>query len=234
MVLQLTSRFQYPHQVPENESRQFAVGAIILAAGASRRMGRPKLLLPWGETTVLGRLLQQCELQHARQIGVVCAADAKWMVAELDRLGFPESGRVFNSAPERGMFSSIQCAANWTGWSAELTHWLVMLGDQPHLRRETLQTLLDFGRRNADKICQPMRNGHRKHPVLLPKRVFAELKNDSAGDLKMFLVERARDLSGFESSDAGLDLDMDTPEDYERITRLFFCRIDQRTSSPNL
>ena len=120
------------------------------------------------------------------------------------------------------MFSSIQCAAGWVGWNPELTHWLITLGDQPHLREGTLQQLLDFGARNRDKICQPMRDGRRKHPVLLPKRFFAELKNTSVGDLKMFLVEHAKDLSGFESEDEGLDFDMDTREDYERVRKMIF------------
>jgi len=43
------------------------------------------------------------------------------------------------------------------------------------------------------------------------------LKNSNARDLKIFLLEQAINLSGFESNDAGLDLDMDTPEDYERV-----------------
>jgi CTP:molybdopterin cytidylyltransferase MocA len=67
-----------------------------------------------------------------------------------------------------------------------------------------------------------MRQGRRKHPVLLPKRFFARLKNTPTGDLKMFLVEHAPELSGFESDDAGLDFDMDTPEEYERVQRLSF------------
>jgi molybdenum cofactor cytidylyltransferase len=129
------------------------------------------------------------------------------------------------------MFSSIQCAANWTGWKAELTHFLIMLGDQPHLRIETLRELLDFGALNPNRICQPIRNGRRKHPVLLPKRVFAELKNTSAGDLKQVLIAHASELSGFESPDAGLDLDMDTPEDYERIKQLFLRPVGGISSS---
>jgi len=67
-----------------------------------------------------------------------------------------------------------------------------------------------------------MRNGRRKHPVFLPKQVFADLKNTQASDLKIFLVEHATDLSGFESDDAGLNLDMDTPEDYEELRRMYF------------
>lgn len=202
--------------------KRFAVGVLILAAGASRRMGEPKLLLPWGKTTVLGRLLQQCVMQQTRQIAVVCAAGAQSLSEDLDRLGFPKADRIFNPSPDRGMFSSIQCAANWPGWHAALTHMMIMLGDQPHLRRETLRTLLDFGARNPNKVCQPLRSGHRKHPVLLPRHVFGELKCNPVADMKMFLLEHAKELSGFESADAGLDLDMDTPEDYEQVTRLFF------------
>ena len=114
------------------------------------------------------------------------------------------------------MFGSIRCAASWNGWSPALTHWVITLGDQPHLRDATLQQLLDFGALHPDKICQPIRGERRKHPVMLPQRFFAELKNTSVLDLKIFLTEHATQLSGFESGDAGLDLDMDTPEDYER------------------
>jgi molybdenum cofactor cytidylyltransferase len=207
--------------VPDQNNKSFSVGVIILAAGASRRMGKPKLLLPWGTTSVLGRLLQQCDALKAGQVAVVCASGAKPLPEELDRLGFPQANRIFNPAPDRGMFSSIQCAANWTGWMAELSHFLIMLGDQPHLRVETLRQLQDFGALNPNKICQPIRGGRRKHPVLLPKRVFAELRNSSAGDLKQVLIAHASELSGFESPDEGLDLDMDTPEDYERVRQLF-------------
>lgn len=192
---------------------------MILAAGASRRMGRPKLLLPWGDTSVLGHLLQQWRQLGALQIAVVCATEARPLDDELNRIGFPIANRILNSTPESGMFSSIQCAACWSGWNSDLTHWIITLGDQPHLKETTLQTLLDFSARNPEKICQPIRAERRKHPVALPRRLFEKLKNTSATDLKIFLTENARDLSGFESGDSGLDLDMDTPEDYERTRR---------------
>ncbi len=185
-------------------------------------MGRAKLLLPWGETSVLGHLLQQWSRLGARQIGVVHAPDARPITAELDRLGFPAANRIVNPTPESGMFSSVQCAANWAGWNHELTHWLITLGDQPQLREATLQKLLGFSARSPGKICQPLRGGRRKHPVVFPKRFFEELKNTAAVDLKIFITEHAGQLSGFESDDAGLDLDMDTPEDYERAKRFSF------------
>src|SRR5262245_36520347 len=92
------------------------VGVIILAAGRSRRMGEPKLLLPWDDTSVLGHLLRLWKQLGAHQIAVVMATDDPAIAPELDRLGFPTSNRVYNPAADRGMFSSIQCAAAWHGW----------------------------------------------------------------------------------------------------------------------
>lgn len=204
----------------QKQESKLKVGVAILAAGASRRMGLPKLLLPWGETSVVGHLLQRWNRAAASQITVVCAAGAKPLTDELDRLRFSQTNRIVNPSPDDGMFSSIQCAANWAGWNPELTHWIITLGDQPQLRDTTLLRLLDFGARNPDKISQPMRSERRKHPVLLPKRLFLKLQDTRAGDLKMFLVEHAQDLSGFQSDDVGLDFDLDTPEDYERVKRL--------------
>jgi len=198
------------------------LGVLLLAAGGSRRMGQPKLLLPWGTTTVLGHLIQQWEKSGARQIGVVCAAGVAELQNELDRLGFPKENRIFNPAPERGMFSSIQCAAAWPGWNADLTHWMITLGDQPHLRRETLESLLSFGAANPRNICQPLRNGRPRHPVLLPKPAFAALKERSASDLRQFLESRADELAGVEVADAGLDFDIDTPADYQRAREWSF------------
>ena len=203
-------------------TEQIAMGVVILAAGASRRMGKPKLLLPWGSTSVLGHLLQQCQRLGARQVGVVRATTPQVVEIELDHLGFPKENRILNSTPDRGMFSSIQCAANWRDWSADLTHWLIMLGDQPHLRFETLRELIEFGARNPGNICQPMHHGHRRHPILLPKKIFVELQDASATDLKQFLQGHSNELAGFESDDPGLGLDIDTPADYEQARRIYF------------
>jgi molybdenum cofactor cytidylyltransferase len=191
-------------------------GVVILAAGKSRRMGRPKLLLPWKATSIIGHLLTQWNELGASQIAVVSAPVLAELSDELQRFAFPNVQRILNSDPERGMFSSIQCAANWNEWNSDLTHCIVTLGDQPHLRLETLRKLIDFGRANPEKICQPMRNGKPKHPVLLPKFFFDKLKKTDAPDFKEFLANHSKDFVGFESDDAGLDFDMDTPEDYER------------------
>ena len=190
--------------------------AVILGAGASSRMGRPKLLLPWRDTTVIGHLILQWHELGAAQITVVLRPDDSALTAELDRLQFPKSDRIENPRPERGMFSSIVCAARWSGWQPDIASWAIALGDQPHLRTETLRMLLDCSRQNLDAICQPVFGGHAAHPVILPRSVFEALKSSGAGTLKDFLkLAPCRNVQNV-INDPGLTLDLDTPEDYKQ------------------
>lgn len=184
-------------------------------------MGRPKMLLPWGKTTVLGRQIELWSQVSAGQTVVVCAADDSAVNAELDRLGFPATNRVFNPEPARGMFSSIQCAARWTGWQPALTHWAIALGDQPHLKPSTLQTLVDFARQHPAKICQPAFSGRARHPVVLPANVFKSLAASPVNSLKDFLQVHASLVKLVEVNDAGLELDLDEPSDYEAALKIF-------------
>jgi molybdenum cofactor cytidylyltransferase len=194
------------------------LGVIILGAGRSVRMGRPKLLLPWGETSVLGHLINQWCSLGARQISVVHAADDTAIPAELDRVAFAPKDRIANPNADRGMFSSILCAAQWTGWKPALTHWAIVLGDQPHVRVGTLRQLIDFSAQQPERICQPMQNAKPRHPVVLPKSAFLELADSQSANLKEFLL--GRDIAGCECDDPGLDLDIDQPEDYQRALTL--------------
>lgn len=192
------------------------LGVVILGAGASSRMGRPKLLLPWNGTTVIGHLLAQWHQLGAAQIGVVLRPQDALLAAELDRLGFPRAGRIENPQPGRGMFSSILCAAAWPGWKDEIAAWALTPGDQPHLRIETMRHLLEFHSANADAVCQLEFGGHARHPVLLPQRAFEELKTSRVETLNAFLKQtRIRSARSF-VDDPGLALDLDTPEDYQQ------------------
>lgn len=193
------------------------LGVVILGAGASSRMGRPKLLLPWLDTTVVGQIIRQWRELGAAQIAIVHRPNDAALFAELDRLNVPPQNRIENPQPERGMFSSIVCAANWPGWQKEISSRALTLGDQPHLRTQTLRVLLEFAARHADAVCQPEFAGRARHPVILPRAAFVELKNSRAKSLKDFL--RLVPLPHVQCSvaDAGIAFDMDTPDDYKQI-----------------
>jgi molybdenum cofactor cytidylyltransferase len=196
------------------------IGVIILGAGASSRMGRPKLLLPWHGTTVIGHIISQWRELGAAQITIVLRPNDVPLTTELNRLTFPQSNRIENSQPERGMFSSILCAAHWEGWKPNISSLAIVLGDQPHLRLETLRALLVFHEKHPDAVTQPEFAGHPRHPVLLPRRIFEELKQTRAETLKEFLKHISGSTVQYPVDDAGLSLDLDTPEDYkEAIVR---------------
>ena len=204
--------------MPRMASGHPQLGVVILGAGASARMGRPKLLLPWHGTTVIGQLIAQWQELGVGQIAVVLRANDSALNTELDRLNFSKAGRIENPQPERGMFSSVVCAANWHGWRQEISHWALVLGDQPHLQTETLRQLLEFSAQNPEAICQPAFGGRTGHPVVLPRRVFAGLKNSGAATLKDFLKLAPAPRVQCVTNDPGLTLDLDTPEDYKRLT----------------
>jgi molybdenum cofactor cytidylyltransferase len=205
---------------PARMSEAWTFSAVILGAGRSSRMGRPKLLLPWGNTTVIGHLITQWTRLGAEQVAVVCQPDDAALHAELDRLKFPAAQRIPNPDPDRGMFSSLQCAASWDGLKPVVDSVALALGDQPHLSTETLSEIVAFAQRHPEKICQPARAGHGRHPVFLLFAIFREIANSTAGTLKQFLAGHSAKLELLEMDDPGLDLDLDRPEDYQRAMDL--------------
>jgi molybdenum cofactor cytidylyltransferase len=216
------------------------LGVVILGAGASSRMGRPKLLLPWRDTTVIGQIIRQWRELGARQIAVIHRPNDEDLIEEIKhaegRAGspLPAAARtndgahgvtrptddsthfIVNPHPEQGMFSSVVCAANWTGWEKGISSWAVVLGDQPHLQTATLRLLLELAAQNPDAICQPQFGDHGRHPVILPRPAFEQLRDTRAGTLKEFLKLVACRSVQCAVNDSGLSLDLDTPEDYKR------------------
>jgi molybdenum cofactor cytidylyltransferase len=182
-------------------------------------MGRPKLLLPWGPTTVLNHLIHQWADAGAAQITLVRGADDESLDQERLRAATP-TDCIVNPTPERGMFSSIQCAAQWSGWKDAVTHWVVVLGDQPHLQAGTLKHLIEMVGSEPSAVWQPARSGRPRHPVILPKSAFERLRTSRVADLKEFLNSVPEGRRTVELNDPGLDLDIDTPEDYERAKRI--------------
>lgn len=196
-------------------------GVVILGAGASRRMGKPKLLLPWKETTIIGHLIEQWNELGADQIAIVLSEKNVPLTSELDRLGFSSANRIINSKPGRGMFSSIQRAASSVTWGVSLTHFVITLGDQPHLKIETLRKLIEFSTGADEQICEPSLHGRPKHPVVLPRHRFEQLASTEVETLKEFLDLNRDNVALVEINDGGLSVDLDTPEDYQQALQRF-------------
>jgi molybdenum cofactor cytidylyltransferase len=195
-------------------------GVVLLAAGASRRMGTCKLLLPWKEKTVLAHLLDQWRKVGAAQIAPVIDASNQPLKSALVDARFASDEWIENPFPERGMFSSLQEGSRWKGWRLGLTHWVIALGDQPHVQISTLRLLLETAQQNPTRICQPVFGQCAAHPIILPRDQFLALADSYAPDLRAFIRNHEELRLRISVNDPGVTGDLDTPADYAHWNRV--------------
>lgn len=198
---------------------EFRLAAIILGGGASRRMGSPKLLLPWRGATIIDHLIRTWRALGAAQITVVRSPSNDALAEILRSASVSDRDQIVNPDPDRGMFSSIREAAMWNGWKSGLTHWALILGDQPHLTSDSLRTLLHRAAAEPTAVWQPRYAAHRRHPVIMPAAVFHQLRVSSHKTLNSFLDDHPRRV--IEMDDARFALDLDRPEDYEAARKQY-------------
>jgi molybdenum cofactor cytidylyltransferase len=179
-------------------------------------MGRPKLLLPWGSTTVLGATVGALQGGGARAVYVAVAPDgplAGWRAPSGVRV-------VVNPDPTPGMLSSILAALDALAAAGDATPdpLLVCPADLPSLRPETVATLLDvYG--SLGGVVVPRHGRRRGHPLLIPAAWQRRIPELSArhGGLRQILELAAGAVHEVAVEDPGTVRDVDTPEAYERL-----------------
>ena len=190
--------------------------AIVPAAGASRRMGRPKLLLPYGQTTLAGALTSALRAGGASPVVVVTAPGD----TELQEWARGAGHQVaVNPDPERGMLSSIReglAAAGGTAWLAERGEVvLVAPADLPALRPATVAEILWRRAAAGAPLAVPTFLGKRGHPLAIAPKLLAEIDTlDPSIGLKELLERHAAAVLEVPVDDPGAVRDVDTPEDY--------------------
>ena len=186
--------------------------AILPAAGASRRMGRPKLLLPFGDSTVVGSVVRALRDAGVEPIVIVVSpgAEALRTWARTERLVVAENPR-----PERGMLSSIWCGLDAVRVDDHEGPLLILPADLPLLEAATVRRLIATADEEPDALVLPVHDGERGHPLVVPMGCVRRIRElDPAVGLKQ-LRERCRVVT-VEVDDPGVSIDVDTPEDYRR------------------
>lgn len=189
------------------------VTAIILAAGESRRMGKAKLLLPWGETTVLGQTLHQLQASQVEHLLLVSGHRA----AEVEAIAANAGARVVhNEAYAEGeMLSSLQVGLRHLEDGIEAV--LVVLADQPLIEPAIVDRLLKAYEARQGTLIAPSYQGKRGNPVLIDRRYFAELLALPWGQAPRTLLRRhPAELHLVAVDSPTVLLDLDRPEEYER------------------
>jgi len=183
------------------------ISAIILAAGQSKRMGQPKMLMPWGNTTVLGKVIQTIRSADIEDIILVTNSNIATHLTSLDY----EYHIALNDSGE--MLESIQIGLQAQKPSAEAT--LICLGDQPQVEERSVRNVCKGFLQSKSRIVVPSYQMRRGHPWLIARELWDEVLQMCAPEsMRDFLNSHKDDIFYIELDTSSILLDLDTPADY--------------------
>ncbi len=190
------------------------VGAIVLAAGASSRMGRPKQLLSVEGKTLLRRAAEAVVEAGCDPAVVVLREKTSDLLAELDGLAVhpvenPQANKGIGTSIRAGVSSLLQLSPN-------LEALLIVLCDQPRVNSQTLKMLIDSYRKSNKPVCACAFAGTIGPPVLVASPFFSKLQSlpDDRG-AKYLWMAQPQIVQQVCCEEAATDID--TPEDYQRL-----------------
>jgi molybdenum cofactor cytidylyltransferase len=191
------------------------IWAVILAAGESKRMGRQKLLLPFGDVTVIEAVARTALGSRVDRALAVLGADREAVRGKLERYGLEFA---VNEDFSEGMLSSVQ--AGFGALPAEAEAAVVMLGDQPFLPATVVDAVVEAFRLGGRGIVLPTCRGRRGHPVLIGLKYRDEvLALDPAEGLRGLMRAHPDDIGEAEVDDPNILRDIDVPEDYADLKK---------------
>ena len=195
------------------------LAVLILAAGRSIRMGRSKPLLPHGTTpdqTFVSHLVQVARTAGISDIYVIGRSDDIDLRAEVEKVA---ATFITNPRPDEGQLSSLQAGLSAAEAAAGggLTAVMVMPADVPLLEVRSLDRLLAAASASTATILRATYRRRHGHPVIFKRPVFAELHaaDPEVGARAVVRADPAR-VEDVEVEDAGVTIDVDTPDDYVR------------------
>jgi len=190
------------------------ITAIVLAAGLSTRMGRPKQLLPFGEHTVIAQVVAVLQESGLDEIVVVTGHEHRAIEAELaDR----PVRCAFNPDFARGeMISSVQVGLRAA--SPEARAALIALGDQPQIEPQVVQRLIAAYRETGARLVVPTHGGRRGHPIVMDRSLWPEVLTLSWNDnLRTVVHVHSDEILHVPVETATVLRDLDTLEDYKEL-----------------
>jgi len=187
------------------------INAIILAAGASQRMGKPKPLLRFEDKTFLEQIISVLKLSDVDRITVVLGAKAETIKKSIELSG---TSIVINEDYERGQLSSLIVAIENAPEETEAI--LVCLVDNPFITKAVVNQIISKFKETNNPIIVPVFNKERGHPTLFSRSLFNELVNaPEAQGARYVLYSNEEKVFELETSESGILVGIDTPDDYK-------------------
>jgi molybdenum cofactor cytidylyltransferase len=190
------------------------ISGLILGAGASQRLGPPKQLLPFRGTTMLGWVVQQS--QRATGIDEVIVVLGRAANEVRERVDFGTARVVENPVFTEGCSSSYR--AGLAAMNPESQAVMIILGDQPGIMPEVIDTLAEEWRRTEALIALCSYGGHKGHPMIFSSAMFDQLEELHGDKAAWKLVDANADLVQEVHFNLPFPDDINTAADFERIT----------------
>ncbi len=187
------------------------INAIILAAGESKRMGKPKPLLRFNDKTFLDQIISVLKLSDADRITVVLGPEPETITKSVDLSG---TNVVINKDYQNGQLSSLIAAIEETPQETDAI--LVCLVDTPLITEEVVNKIISKFEETNNPIIVPVFNKRRGHPVLFSSSLFNELLNAPQEQGARYVVySNEEKVLEVETSEEGILTGIDTPDDYK-------------------
>jgi molybdenum cofactor cytidylyltransferase len=149
-----------------------SVAALILAGGASRRLGRPKQLEPWGESNLLEHVVRRTEQFGADEIWIVVGSESDRILDESD-LG--DAGVIENPEWEEGIASSIRVGLDALTRLSRCETAIIVIGDQPDVSPEVVAELMASHAAATQPVTVPKYRYSWGNPVIVDRSMWPRL-----------------------------------------------------------
>jgi molybdenum cofactor cytidylyltransferase len=187
------------------------IWAIILAAGESKRMGRPKMLLSFNGSTMIETVIKNVSESNVDKILVVLGAESDAISDKIRKL---KSTYCKNEDFKEGMLSSVRCG--FRNLPADYKAALVFQGDQPLITQNAINTVIGAYLSSGKGIVIPVYNARRGHPLLVDIKYRNEIEKLTPDDgLRSLSNKFPEDVLEVETSESGILRDFDTFDEYK-------------------
>lgn len=195
------------------------ISGILLAAGESKRMGKPKLILNLGKSNIINATIDNLLKSEIYELIIVLGHEAQKIESSLStqdkRIKF-----VTNKNYREGMSTSIKCGVLTT--SKESEAFLIALGDQPLISPKVINRLIEKYQSSKVGIVTVMHKSFRGHPVLISKKYVKELLSLN-GDIgaRDLLKQHLDDTASIKIESSEEFFDIDRTQDYEELKKIY-------------
>jgi len=188
-----------------------AVTAIILGAGESSRMGRPKLLLPFGDSTIIEEVISQALASSVEKTIVVLGSNIESHREVIKN--YPVE-IINNEQYKEGMFSSVKCGLEAVPDTSDAV--MVLLGDQPMIQAEEMDQLIESYRDSEKEIALATHGNMRGHPILFGRKFISEIIGyPGKASLRDLLQKHPSEILEIKTGSDRILRDIDTENDYQ-------------------